>query len=172
MVTLLRIQGIPARKVTGFCLSDTINFKPEIGDEFIFYSRKGEVPTLLGHAWVEYYVPDIGWIACDPTWHQVTKSYYNRIDYFRINLNVGEWFFFPPDEYSSEFPVPYALGDGPGALSNTYEFEFKVTVLDTKYFTIDLLLLIIIISVVAIIIISIAIALHIRKRRKVDYYST
>ncbi len=166
MITLLRIQGIPARKVTGFCLSNNYNFKPEIGDEYTFYMRDGETPTLLGHAWVEYYVPNIGWIACDPTWHQVTNSYFNRIDYLRLNYNIGEWFFVPPDEYFSEFPVPYFFASGLGAYSNSYEFQLKVTVLDTNYFTIDLLLLIIIFSVITAIILLTVIVLYIRKRRK------
>ncbi|MEJ2294385.1 MAG: transglutaminase-like domain-containing protein [Candidatus Lokiarchaeota archaeon] len=77
MITLLRIQGIPARKITGFCLSNVYNFKPRIGDEYTFYSRLGETPTLLGHAWVEYYVPNIGWIACDPAWNQISNTYFN-----------------------------------------------------------------------------------------------
>ena len=169
MITLLRIQGIPARKVTGLCLSKMINFKPEIGDTFTFYMRDGDTPTLLGHAWVEYYVPNVGWIACDPTWNQVTHSYFNRIDYLRLNFNIGEWFFLPPDEYFSEFPVPYFFATGPGAYSNTYDFQIKVTVLDTNYLTIDPLLLIIVFSVIAAVIALIVIMLYIRKRKEIKY---
>jgi len=168
MITLLRIQGIPARKITGFCISNIHNFKPEIGDEFVFNSRFGESPTLLGHAWVEYFVPNIGWIACDPTWHQVTNTYFNRIDYLRFNYNVGSWFFFPPDEMHSEFPIPYATGSYLG--SYTYEFEFKITVIDTNYLNFDLLLLIVISVVIAIILVAVVIALSIRKKRKKNRY--
>ena len=164
MITLLRIQGIPARKVTGFCLSNVYNFKPRIGDEYTFYSRLGETPTFLGHAWVEYYVPNIGWIACDPTWNQVSNTYFNRIDYLRFNYNIGSWFFFPPDELHSEFPVPYATGFLTG--SYTYDFEFKVTVIDTNYPTIDLLILIIIFSLIGVVIGLIFIILYVRIKRK------
>lgn len=168
MITLLRIQGIPARKVTGFCLSNVYNFKPRIGDEYTFYSRLGETPTLLGHAWVEYYVPNIGWIACDPTWNQVSDTYFNRIDYLRFNYNIGSWFFFPPDELLSEFPVPYATGFLTG--SYTYDFEFKVTVIDTNYPTIDLLILIIVFSLIGVVVGLTFIILYIRKKRKKNIY--
>jgi transglutaminase-like putative cysteine protease len=168
MITLLRIQGIPARKVTGFCVSNINNFKPEIGDIYTFYSRYGESPTLLGHAWIEYYVPNIGWIACDPTWYQVTHTYFNRIDYLRFNYNIGAWFFFPPDEMHSEFPVPYATGFFSGAY--TYEFEFKVTVIDTNYLGIDPLVLIIIVVITAVVIISItSLVIVVKKKRKPVY---
>ena len=168
MITLLRIQNIPARKVTGFCVSNVHNFKPEIGDEFIFHSRSDGTLNLLGHAWIEYYVPNIGWIACDPTWHQVTGTYFNQIDYLRFNYNVGEHFFFPPDQLHSEFPLPYATGFPSGAYS--YEFELKVTVVDTNYLGLDLLMLIIIaIVIVSAVIFLITLLVLMKRKRKVDY---
>jgi transglutaminase-like putative cysteine protease len=36
MVTLLRIQGIPARKVTGFLISADANLQPTVGQVFNF----------------------------------------------------------------------------------------------------------------------------------------
>jgi len=162
MITLLRIQGIPARKITGFCISNSHNFKPEKGEVYTFYSTKSAT-NLLGHAWVEYYIPDIGWIACDPTWHQATNTYFNRIDYLRFNYNVGSWFFFPPDELHSEFPIPYATGSYIGTYN--YEFQFKVTVLDTNYLSIDPMILIVIAIVVIIVVISIITIISVRKKR-------
>lgn len=162
MITLLRIQGIPARKVTGFCISNIYNLKPEIGDTYEFYNRN-DATNLLGHAWVEYYVPNIGWIACDPTWHQVTGTYFNRIDYLRFNYNVGEWFFFPPDQQVSEFPVPYATGSYTGSYS--YDFEFKITVINTNYSGIDFMLLLIIASITVAAILLLVMILILRKRR-------
>ncbi|GAG47598.1 unnamed protein product, partial [marine sediment metagenome] len=67
MVTLLRIQGIPARKVTGFLVSTDPDIRPKFGDRWTF-STNEDATNILAHAWVEYYIPNIGWIACDPTW--------------------------------------------------------------------------------------------------------
>lgn len=87
MITLLRIQGIPARKVTGFLLSNNPALRPKVGDAWNFHASETS-SNILGHAWVEYYVPNIGWIACDPTWNS-QSNYFNRIDFLRFNLNVG-----------------------------------------------------------------------------------
>ncbi|MFW9829724.1 MAG: transglutaminase family protein [Candidatus Thorarchaeota archaeon] len=127
MITLLRIQGIPARKVTGFLISNNPGTRPAIGNIWTFNSN--EVSSdILGHAWVEYYIPDIGWIACDPTWHR-TVNYFNRIDFLRFNLNIGAHFFFPPSFTVSEFSNPI-IGFGPGA-DYDYDYEIKITVLET-----------------------------------------
>lgn len=49
MITLLRIQGIPARKVTGFLISNDPGIKPQVGDTWTF--RASELSTnLMGHA--------------------------------------------------------------------------------------------------------------------------
>lgn len=170
MITLLRIQDIPARKVTGLLLSDEYLFKPKVGDIYTYTWGYGKVPTILGHAWVEYYVPNIGWIACDPTAYSVTGDYFNKIDFLHFNFNVGSWFFYPPNLNVSEFAFPsvYALGAG----NYDYDFQFKATVLDTDYLSIDLLGLIIIIIVAAILIIAFISLIMVTKRRrrnKLDY---
>ncbi|MBD3192880.1 MAG: hypothetical protein GF308_19730 [Candidatus Heimdallarchaeota archaeon] len=48
-VTLLRRARIPARIIHGW------TFDPE-------------TTRLDGHAWVEYFTPNLGWVQCDPTW--------------------------------------------------------------------------------------------------------
>ena len=101
MVTLLRIQGIPARKVTGFLISNDPSTRPKVGNSWTFNANQLDT-NMLGHAWVEYYVSDVGWIVCDPTWHQ-SVNYFNRIDFLRFNLNVGTNIFFPPLGTVSEF---------------------------------------------------------------------
>ncbi|MHA2182353.1 MAG: transglutaminase-like domain-containing protein, partial [Promethearchaeota archaeon] len=109
MITLLRIQGIPARKVTGFLVSNNPALRPQIGNSWNFQVTDSS-DNMLGHAWIEYYVPNIGWIACDPTWKE---NYFNNIDYLRFNLNVGANIFFPPASPVSEFGNPifvYSLG--------------------------------------------------------------
>jgi len=128
MVTLLRIQGIPARKITGFLVSTNPDIRPESGDTWIFFANECEF-NILAHAWVEYYVPNIGWIACDPTWNS-NSNYFNKIDFLRFATNVGANFFFPPSSIISEFSNPifsYNLGA-------EYEFDYiiKITVIDSN----------------------------------------
>ncbi len=138
MITLLRIQSIPARKVTGFLITNNPSHNPKVGNKYIFdlnydgaTKSASSTNEILGHAWIEYYVPDIGWIACDPTWGQ---GYFNRIDLFRFNLNIGAWFFLPgatpPYDYISEFPI------NPSPVCSDHEvydwqYSIEVTVLET-----------------------------------------
>jgi len=144
MITLLRCQGIPARKVTGFVISDDPTIKPYVGQEWSFFSRTNGQTNIMGHAWVEYYVPNIGWIACDPTWDE-TGDYFNHIDYFRLNFNIGAWFSIPklPDE--SEFPHPCLVY----MLSSTFDYEYN---LNLKVISINLnipdIVVIVVISVI------------------------
>ncbi|MHA2391597.1 MAG: transglutaminase-like domain-containing protein [Promethearchaeota archaeon] len=128
MVTLLRIQGIPARKVTGFLISNDPTKRPVVGDIY-FFRASNSYSNILGHAWVEYYIPNIGWIACDPTWNH-NSNYFNTFDYLRFTLNVGANFFFPPYSTVSEFSNPlfsYTVGA-------EYEFSYnmKITVIQSN----------------------------------------
>ena len=61
MVLMLRSQGVPARLVNGF-LGGTWN---EAGDYMAV--RQGDA-----HAWVEVYLPSVGWVPFDPTPSQGT----------------------------------------------------------------------------------------------------
>ena len=118
MITLLRIQGIPARKVTGLLISEYSYFKPYVG-----YTRTFTYPDLLGHAWVEYYIPNLGWISCEPQ----APSLYKTSSYLRLVQNNGAWFEFPdrggPDDIS-EFNSLL------NAYSVDYDFDYtlKITV--------------------------------------------
>jgi len=55
MVVMLRSQGVPARFVTGYTPGEAV------GDD------RRVVRGLDSHAWVEVYVPDVGWVRFDPT---------------------------------------------------------------------------------------------------------
>ncbi len=55
MVVMLRTQGIPARFVVGYTPGQ------HVGDDT--YVVRG----LDSHAWVEIYVPEVGWVPFDPT---------------------------------------------------------------------------------------------------------
>ncbi|MBD3198178.1 MAG: hypothetical protein GF317_24220 [Candidatus Lokiarchaeota archaeon] len=143
MITLLRIQNIPARKITGYVISNSGNFIPVPGQSWTFSTSPGSGETeFLGHAWVEYYVEGIGWLACDPTWQQVYPEYFNRIDAQRFNLNAGAWFSIPNFlNDSSEFPNPCIVY----SLSSSFDsdYDVKVTVLKTDITQPDFLPLII-----------------------------
>ncbi|MHA2281468.1 MAG: transglutaminase-like domain-containing protein [Promethearchaeota archaeon] len=126
MITLLRIQGIPARKITGFVVSNNPALRPQVGDSWDFYATESS-HNILGHAWIEYYIPNIGWIACDPTWK---SNYFNNIDYLRFNLNVGANFFFPPASTISEFGNPIFVYTG-GA-TYTFNYNIDITVIESN----------------------------------------
>ena len=53
-ITLLRIQGVPARKVTGFIFTELSNTQ----EYSIKYNK--HTNNLKYHAWAEYYVPETG----------------------------------------------------------------------------------------------------------------
>ncbi|MFX0077169.1 MAG: transglutaminase family protein [Candidatus Hermodarchaeota archaeon] len=163
MVTLLRIQGIPARKVTGFLIETGNNMIPEVGRVFNYYASSSGATNLLGHAWVEYYIEDIGWIACEP---QIAGSY-KKIDSFRFNLNVGAWFFVPGAsvgyDYASEFPhLPAPVASDHDAY--TFNYDVKITVLASDSMFMELIVIIIIAGVV--IAVTIGVVLLIRSSRK------
>lgn len=69
-VVLLRLQGVPARYVTGY------NVEPgnRQGDHYV-------VRALDAHAWVEAYVPGRGWLEVDPT---------PEAEYLALHLDLGE----------------------------------------------------------------------------------
>jgi len=127
MITLLRIQGIPARKVTGFLISDNPALRPLVGNSWSFYTSESG-GDMFRHAWVEYYVPEIGWIVSDPTWWEA--NYFNRIDFLRFNLNVGAHFFLPPNFTTSEFANP--LFSYPKLATFTYRYDIDITVIESN----------------------------------------
>ncbi|MCK4688425.1 MAG: transglutaminase domain-containing protein [Candidatus Lokiarchaeota archaeon] len=172
MVTLLRIQDIPARKVTGYCISANPTTKPYEGQVWNFIASSSSGSNFLGHAWVEYYVPDIGWIACDPTWHSGGFDYFNRIDYLRFNLNIGQWFSIPMLSDVSEFPNPCIVYNNP---SFDFVYQFKVTATESSLSPSDqfpMLIVIVVMAAIVIALVAIILPMTIKRKRKkeVTYY--
>lgn len=168
MVTLLRIESIPARKILGFVISNNPQKEPSIGDSYSYYqnydgSTESIDSTLTQHAWIEYYVPNIGWIACDPTWGSSGYNYFNYMDYIHVASNIGAWFNFSGKKFS-EFPIYPFIG---GSLNSyDYNYEMNITVIDTNLNTIDwILLLTIVIGIIGIIAL-VGIIYYIVRRRK------
>ncbi len=168
MVTLLRIQGIPARKVTGFLISADANLQPTVGQVFNFQASSSGTSDLLGHAWVEYYIPKIGWISCEPQ----NPNYYKKSDYLRFNLNIGAWFFMPGAspgyDYVSEFPhIPSPVASDHDAY--TFNYDVKITVLETSFNSIDLIVIIIICSILGVVIIGIVLLIKSSRKKRKEY---
>jgi len=170
MITLLRIQGIPARKVTGYLISADSKLQPTVGQVFNFQASSSGTSSLLGHAWVEYYIPEIGWIACEPQ----NPNLYKKSDYLRLNLNIGAWFFMPGassgHEYIAEFPhIPSPVAYDHDAY--TFNYDVKITVLETNLNSLDLLVIIIISSIAGIVIIGIIMLVRSRRKKREEYHN-
>ncbi|MFX1288831.1 MAG: transglutaminase family protein, partial [Promethearchaeota archaeon] len=168
MITLLRIQGIPARKVTGYLLKSDDNLIPPVGQVFNFYADSSGSMNILGHAWVEYYIPEIGWIACEP---QIASSY-KKIDSYRFNLNVGAWFLMPGASpgynYVSEFPyIPSPVAVDHDAY--TFNYNLKITVLESDSMFTEIIILIVIGSIVGAVIIGVVLLVRSNKKKRKTY---
>jgi transglutaminase-like putative cysteine protease len=64
MAVMLRLQGVPARIVTGFVASEYLR------EQGVF-----RVPASAAHAWVEVYFPGYGWVEFEPTSSQPALQY-------------------------------------------------------------------------------------------------
>lgn len=168
MITLLRIQGIPARKVTGNLLRTDNGAIPPVGKVFNFYATSSGSSNLLGHAWVEYYIPDIGWIACEP---QIASSY-KKIDSYRFNLNVGAWFFLPGASpgynYISEFPnIPAPVTSDHDAY--TFNFNMKITVLESDSMLMQIIIFVVIGIVAGVVVIGAILLVRAKRKKRKSY---
>ena len=63
MIGLCRLHGIPARYVSGYFFNIT--------------RRHGEIEA--SHAWVEVYIPNLGWTGFDPTHDRDVDERYIKV---------------------------------------------------------------------------------------------
>ncbi len=84
MALLLREMGVPARVATGFL--------DPLSPDSIVEDTKGRAVKILrerdAHAWVEYYVPQYGWLLIDPTQNtrELPPTLGGRLaDYFKFS---------------------------------------------------------------------------------------
>ncbi len=185
-VALLRAQGIPARKALGLVVID-----PESKQNIPLYHPKKDqtfsYETLPGHAWIQYFLPNIGWITADPTWaagagYKTTGygNFFDEQDYVHLTLSVGDYFgagIVPPLFYDPLATWAYQeLGVGPFFAHNSndydYSVDYKFTILDFNVPTenfVNLTTLVLFGSMVALVIGLIAYAFKPRKKQAYTY---
>lgn len=98
-IATARAMGIPAREINGYAFTVDKNTTP--------VSVNFKTGDLL-HAWPEFYDPQFGWVAIDPTWGSTSG-----LDYF-TKLDTNH-FAFVTKGVSSEVPLP----------AGAYRFEQK-----------------------------------------------
>ena len=135
MITLLRIQGIPARRILGVTfMQEGTNYglyQTEAGDSVTYINSNTEDSMPL-HAWIEYYVPEVGFVVCDPTW-----NLFNQIDYIHLTTSVGSNFGgglemeIPNGIY--EIPAyPMVIGSASTFNNLRWSYTIKITVLEAN----------------------------------------
>lgn len=149
MVTLLRIQDIPARMIMGLTLD---NLMPVKGDKFIFYEHwknntMVERQELPRHAWVEYYAPTFGWLACDPTWSDSEDDYFNTLDNVHFRIGGGSWFTLPYYPYYQADHISFEPFSFIALNCFEYDFITTITVIDSDYRDLNLPFTILIVSI-------------------------
>lgn len=138
-VTMLRILKVPARKITGVQLfhPPSYSFYPFFkGETFSYYGTKYDDylydSNFLGHAWVEYYHPNYGWICLDPTFaRRNPQKYMNYIGYHYMTSSIGENYY---EGIDPPFPhpiaglgaFPYMTSDYPTGLRWNYTMDIEV----------------------------------------------
>ncbi|MBQ6807903.1 MAG: S-layer homology domain-containing protein [Firmicutes bacterium] len=109
----LRAVGIPARIVSGYL------YIPEkhVSSAYIDPSRSGILMDSLRHVWVEFYLPEIGWLMADPTF-TYTYSLNNHVQKFvdwsyfaNINTSRRYLFFSYGDSGNDKYQVSYTGGE-------------------------------------------------------------
>ncbi|MFE8069919.1 transglutaminaseTgpA domain-containing protein [Marinobacteraceae bacterium S3BR75-40.1] len=116
MAIMLRTQGIPARLITGFSATQK---NPMTG----YY----EIRALDGHAWVEAWIPDAGWITFEPTaFYQLPTDQTQTLSAQQIN-----------DYVENLRRAEEAVGDGEWTwrklLASLWEALFTATIVALAY---------------------------------------
>lgn len=87
--SLLRCAGIPSRPVAGLVHQIDRLDQDDPMSEPIF--------AVAGHAWAEFYLPEVGWVPLDPTWgmaksNDTVEPYYSMMGCAREIPNVDYYF--------------------------------------------------------------------------------
>ena len=107
-IAVMRALGIPARKQTGY-----IYLPYEYNTDPYFDNDTGMINlNIMTHSWPEFYLPDLGWVACDPTFT------------YQVNVN-GEIKKFVDWSYFADIPagrdyIFFSSGDAGGSVQYSY----------------------------------------------------
>lgn len=67
LTAIFRAQGIPARTAIGY------GNDPHNSENVISNSKL--IEQLIGHQWVQVWIPQYGWLSVDPTWGESNRTY-------------------------------------------------------------------------------------------------
>lgn len=67
LTAIFRAQGIPARTAIGY------GNDPHNSENVISNTKLNE--QLIGHQWVQVWIPQYGWLSVDPTWGESNRTY-------------------------------------------------------------------------------------------------
>ena len=86
-LALLRAAGIPARQISGYLYMPA----KHMSGDYVDPATNAVYLNKLAHVWVEFYLPDLGWVLADPTYtytYQINGAVQKFVnwDYF---ANIG-----------------------------------------------------------------------------------
>ncbi|MHA1835364.1 MAG: transglutaminase-like domain-containing protein [Candidatus Odinarchaeia archaeon] len=155
-IALCRAEGIPSRKVTGWAFAELANSIMPGVYNFTDYP---------GHAWVEVYFEDYGWVVYDPTWGNTGYYYMETVDPFHITTVKGQNVTIEGKEFI-EFSSVYYQWVGPEGLTDIIRINLEVQGINYPVIEYDIQTFIIIIAVPTLII-SVSGYLYNRKKRSI-----
>ena len=168
MVTFLRIYNVPARIITGITLD---HLMPSRGEKFTFYefwendtiTDYKEVPY---HAWVEYFIPSMGWLACDPTWSDSGDDYFNTLDTIHFRIAGGSWFSLPHYPYYEASHIRFNPFSIRLLYFYNYSFVMSILVRDSPYIDVPILTIVFIIATPSLGVLSLGVIIRRKKASK------
>lgn len=119
-IAIARSMGIPAREINGYALSENSETEP-------VNINLGGADIL--HSWVEFYDPNNGWIAIDPTWGATSKiDYFTKTDLSRVIFVIKG--------LESTYPLPagmYKNEENKKQVDIVFPKEFSNDLFEIKY---------------------------------------
>ena len=102
-IACLRAAGVPARQASGYLYLPSVH----VSEAYIDTESGLFLFNKLRHTWVEYCLPDIGWVFADPTFtytFEINGTIQKFVDwsYFSMISNARRYFFFHNGDTESD----------------------------------------------------------------------